>query len=107
MASLASLADLPKLGDVPPPANTLIEPEDETTTSIDLANHLDALLADHEVRDSRLGIPNMIGSEAEEKDCLDLAVDKMNDILQVRLVYVLSYWLSIYHNGACVAIPRS
>jgi len=106
MTSLASLADLPKLGDVPQLANTTIEPEDETTTSIDLANHLDVLLADHEVRESRSGTPSMSGFDAEEKDCLDLAVDKMNNILQVRNAEVLSYWLPIYHNGACVVIPR-
>jgi hypothetical protein len=76
------------------------------TTSIDLANHLDVLLADHEVRESRSGTPSMSGFDAEEKDCLDLAVDKMNNILQVRNAEVLSYWLPIYHNGACVVIPR-
>jgi hypothetical protein len=77
MASLPSLADLPKLGSAPAPANA-IDPDDESTTRIDLAKHLDMLLADHEGSE-------MPGVVAEEKDCLDLAVDKLNDILQVGL----------------------
>jgi hypothetical protein len=92
MASLASLADLPSLGAVSaaaglsygnnPSSLSLDADAEDAAASLDLARHLEALLADHDDEASHAAAGG--GTVAEESDCLDLALEKLSAILQVR-----------------------
>ena len=99
MASLASLADLPPLGVV------LSRQSRELSSVVSdaaLGAHLDLLVAEET---AQADIGHVAAMEVEEGDCLDLALEKMDAILQASPPPTVHAHLNLFLFRRCIHPP--